>query len=32
MRKKILSVILIIGITASLAACGSGGTEKKNLK
>lgn len=32
MRKKILSVILIIGITASLAACGSGGTEKKNEK
>ncbi len=32
MRKKILSVILIIGITASLAACGSGGTEKKKEK
>lgn len=32
MRKKILSVILLIGITASLAACGSGGTEKKKEK
>lgn len=32
MRKKILSVILIIGITASLVACGSGGTEKKKEK
>lgn len=32
MRKKILSIILIIGITASLAACGSGGMEKKKEK
>lgn len=32
MKKKIISVILIIGITASLAACGSGGTEKKKEK
>lgn len=32
MRKKILSGILIIGITASLAACGSDGTEKKKEK
>ena len=32
MRKKILSVILLIGITASLVACGSGGTEKKKEK
>ena len=32
MRKRILSVILIIGITASLAACGSGGMEKKKEK
>lgn len=32
MRKKILSVILLIGITASLAACGCGGTEKKKEK
>ena len=29
MRKRILSVILIIGITASLVACGSDGTGKK---
>ncbi len=29
MRKKILSVILIIGIMASLVACGSDGTGKK---
>lgn len=32
MRKRILSVILLIGITASLVACGSGGTEKKKEK
>ena len=31
MRKKILSIILIIGITASLAACGSGGKEKREI-
>lgn len=32
MKKRLLSVILMIGITASLAACGSGGTEKKKEK
>lgn len=32
MKKRLLSVILIIGITASLAACGSGGMEKKKEK
>lgn len=32
MRKRILSVILIIGITASLMACGSDGTGKKKEK
>ena len=32
MKKRLLSVILMIGITASLTACGSGGTEKKKEK
>lgn len=32
MRKRILSVILIIGITASLVACGSDGTEKEKTE
>ena len=32
MKKRILSVILIIGITASLVACGSDGTGKKKEK
>lgn len=32
MRKRILSVILIIGIAASLMACGSDGTGKKKEK